>query len=285
MKRFGCVVVLYKMSVSESPTLCSLFEQRATLRDRDVDVFILDNTPGKTQEHLAIDAGAEYIAFGENRGLAGAYQVAFLRAKTNGYQFLVLLDQDSHVDSGFINALDNIAKLEQPEVGIWCPDVISCGKRISPYALNSFGWPQYAPSGASLRLYGINSFSVVNVECIEAIGGFEQFYWLDCLDSWLYESAQQNGWTVGRLSVNVTHDLSLISGAISPARLNGIAFYESCFVIEYGSAGRIAGTILRIAIRGLKQLKPLGGIRFYWSYLIQIYNGGRVGLVRRRRVE
>jgi GT2 family glycosyltransferase len=283
MSRFSCVVVLYEMNMTESPTLCSLFELRELLSERGIDVLILDNTPGRKAESLVIDADTRYVAFGENRGLAEAYQAAFLSAKAAGIRFLVLLDQDSQVDSSFICALDDIAECHDATIGIWCPDVISYRKRISPYSLNALGWPNYSPRGDADRLYAINSFSVVSIDCIEAIGGFEPFYWLDCLDSWIYESAQRRGWTVRRLGVNVRHDLSLVSGKISLARIRGIAFFESCFAVEYGSAGRVAGTVLRLILRGLKRFKIIGGLTAYGSYLREIARGIDVGLKRRRQ--
>jgi GT2 family glycosyltransferase len=276
------VVVLYKMDMAASPTIRRLSEQRAVLGARGIRVLVVDNTPGEQAASLTIDSGIEYIAIGDNKGLANAYQIGFRMAKADEYRFLVLLDQDSEVDSGFIAALDGVARDPDPTVGIWCPNVISCGTQISPYTQSVFGWPNFFPSRCSSRLYGINSFSVVNVRCIEAIGGFDQFYWLDCLDSWLYERAQQSGWAVKRLGVTVEHDLSLVSGKISLARMKNMAFYESCFVLEYGLIGRIAGTILRLVVRGLKRVKMIGGFCNYGSYLCEIFKGIGIGLKRRR---
>jgi len=281
MKQFMFVVVLYEMSMLESATLRSLSEQSALMSDRRMRVVVIDNTPGKKPGALTIDSITGYISTGENLGLANAYQLAFQMAKADEFRFLVLLDQDSEVDSSFIAALDVVAREHAASVGIWCPDIVSSGRRISPYSSNVFGWPNYSPSHNSRRLFGISSFSVVNIRFIDAIGGFDQFYWLDCLDSWLYEKAHQHSWAVMRLHITVKHDLSLVSGKISLARMKNIAFYESCFVIEYGPIGRVAGTILRLALRGLKRWRTVGGVRNYGSYLREIWKGIRVGLQRK----
>jgi GT2 family glycosyltransferase len=282
MKQFMFVVVLHEMSMLESPTIRSLFRQRTLFRERGIRLLVIDNTPGKKPKSLAIDNETEYVSLGANTGLANAYQVAFLMAKADNYHFLVLFDQDSEVDSSFITALDGVAGEHLASVGIWCPDIISGGRRISPYSSNAFGWPNYSPPNDARRIYGINSFSVVNVRLIDEIGGFDQFYWLDCLDSWLYESAQRHGWSVKRLDATVKHDLSLVSGKISLTRMKNIAFYESCFVVEHGPIVRIAGAILRLTMRGLKRWRVIGGIRNYGSYFFAIGRGIHSGLKRRQ---
>lgn len=67
-------------------------------------------------------------------------------------------------------------------IAISCPDVFSCGKPISPYSFSVIGWPNVNPRSDVDYLYGINSFSVVSMNFIEYIEGFNTCYWLDCLD-------------------------------------------------------------------------------------------------------
>lgn len=283
MNEFLFVVVLYEISMSQSLTVRTLTKHRGNFQQQGIHLLVIDNTPTAKPESFAVDGEIEYTSFGENRGLANAYQTAFLMAKARKFRFLVLFDQDSEVNEDFISALDEVAKERGSSVAIWCPDVICDGTPISPYSLNSFGWPNFYPKRESKGLYGINSFSVVNVRFVEIIGGFEQFYWLDCLDTWLYEQANSEGWYIQRLSASVKHNLSLVSGRISPSRMQNIAFYESSMVLEYGTGRRILGTILRLILRGIKHLKIMGGFRIYRCYLKEIINGARAGLKRRSR--
>jgi GT2 family glycosyltransferase len=277
------VVVLYKMKPQESPTVSSLLLQQSLLKERAIRLLILDNTPGTSPQEVALDDDRDYVSFGANNGLAGAYQLAYSRAQSSGHRFLVFLDQDSTVSGEFISALDGVSNLPGERVGIWCPRVV-CGKvRISPFSLNWVGWPNYFPPADSDRCYGINSFSVVDVRCIEEIGGFDQFYWLDGLDFWLYQRAQETGWTVQQLDVIVNHDLSLVSHSISFDRLKNMAFYQSCFILEFGSPGHIVGTLVRLAARGLKRLDTIGGARNYGTYLCEVFKGVPAGLARRKR--
>jgi GT2 family glycosyltransferase len=282
MKKFLFVVVLYEMSVSRSLTLCSLLQRRDLLRDRGINILVIDNTPGVKPESLTLESEIQYISFGENRGLANAYQLAFLSAKAESCRFLVLLDQDSEITADFICALDDVVdNCRSSSIGIWCPDVFSCGKPISPYSLNVIGWPNFSPRRDADGLYAINSFSVVDMNFIEHIGGFDTFYWLDCLDLWLYERARQTGCKIGRLNTRVSHDLSLVSGKISLARLNSIAYYQACFAAEYGNIARISGTVIRLGLRGIKQKKHIGRADNYISYLLEVLRGISSGLKRR----
>jgi len=284
MREFLFVVVLYQMSLSQAQAIRSLLHNRAFLREHSVNILILNNTPGVQPKTRSIANGVEYVSFGENRGLAYAYQFAFVLAQAKSYRFLVLLDQDSEVESNYLHALSKVVEECQAAVGIWCPNVVSGGMRISPYSLNALGWPNFTPHKEAERLYGINSFSVLSVEFIASIGGFNQFYWLDCLDFWLYEKARENGWIVRRLDVSTRHNLSLISGNLSLTRMMNIAFYESCFVAEHGQKMRIVGTILRLIVRGMKRSKVMGGGYSLGRYLREIIRGTRVGLRRRKAV-
>lgn len=282
MNGFLLVVVLYRMSLEEAPALRSLSKLRSLFRGHGIRVLVVDNTPGISPESFAIDSDRTYLSFGDNRGLASAYQAAYLKAKVEGYGHLILLDQDSEVSQQLISALAQITSDQQETVGIWCPRVTCCGKYISPYSLGAFAWPDYHLKSGSDHLYGINSFSIVNVRFLEEIGGIEQYYWLDCLDTWLYESAHRTGWAIKQLDVNVHHDLSLVSGRIGLDRMNNIAFYESCFASEHWPLEKIIGTTLRLAARGIRRMRVIGGIRNYGYYLFHILKGMRTGMKRRK---
>ena len=283
MNEFFFVVVLYEMSMSQSLTVRSLSQHSARFQQQGIHLLVIDNTPGVKPESFAVDDQTEYLAFGENRGLAGAYQTAFLMAKAKDFRFLVLFDQDSDVNDDFIGALNGVGHESSSSIAIWCPEVI-CGETpISPYSMNSFGWPIYSSQGKSEKLYGINSFSIVNVRFVEAIGGFEEFYWLDCLDTWLYEQAHKNNWSVRRLCANVKHDLSLVSGSVTTSRMRNIAFYESALALELRPGGQVPGTMLRLVLRGIKHATAMGGFSNFWHYLREIINGAKAGMKRRGR--
>ena len=281
MNYFLFVVVLYNTSISQSLTMRSLLEKRDLLKARGIRISVVDNTPGIKPETLFLQNEIQCIAFGENRGVAKAYQFAYQVAKQDKFRFLVLLDQDSEITHEFIYALDEIVDDHDLPIAVWCPNVLSCGKPISPYSLSFMGWPNFSPRSDADRLYGINSFSVVNMKFIESIGGFNTFYWLDCLDLWLYERARQTDWKVVRLNTSVKHDLSLVSGEISLARLKSIAYFEACFVVEFGTIARIAGTIFRLGLRGIKRKKHIGGAYNYLLYFTDVLRGINTGLKRR----
>lgn len=282
MKHFLFVVVLYNTSMSQSLTMCSLLERRDLLKARGIHVLVVDNTPGLKPETLFLPNGIQYVAFGENRGLANAYQFAYHVASPDRFRFLVLMDQDSEITNDFIYALDEMVDDYDLPIAIWCPDVFSCGKPISPYSFSVIGWPNFAPRSDVDCLYGINSFSVVNMNFIDYIGGFNTFYWLDCLDLWLYERARQTDWKIMRLNSSVKHDLSLVSGKISLARIKSIAYFEACCVVEFGTVPRIAGTIIRLGLRGIKRSQHIGGVYNYLLYFNEVLRGINTGLKRRK---
>lgn len=276
---FLFVIVLYNMTASDSPAVTSLLKQRSLLTAHGIHLLLVDNTPGIAAHSSAVDSDIHYLAFGENKGLAMAYQSAFCFAMAAGRRYLVLCDQDSEISKEYIDSLGVVSRETSSRVGIWAPSMVCKGSTISPYSFNRFGWPDYSVRGPSARLYGINSCSVLNMSFIGAIGGFDEFYWLDGLDGWIFEQAHRTGWAVRRLNVAIAHKLSLLSGQVPAARLSCIAYYDSCLAVECGPIARIISTIVRLAIRGIWRL-PVSR-RGYWSYLCEIVAGAKMGWKRR----
>lgn len=71
--------------------MCSLFERHPLLRPRGVRGVVVENTSGIKSEIMFLQNGIQYVAFGENRGLANACQFGYDVAKSAKFRFLVLL--------------------------------------------------------------------------------------------------------------------------------------------------------------------------------------------------
>ena len=95
-----CVVVLYECTFDDSRTLQSLAEicRRQNNLARRIALLIYDNSsrPQTINLNQWIDCGSvEYRHAEENGGLLAAYTEALKRAKENGIDWLLLLDQDT----------------------------------------------------------------------------------------------------------------------------------------------------------------------------------------------
>ena len=77
-----------------------------------------------------------------------------------------------------------------------------------------------------------NSAALLRVEALNAIGGFDPYFWLDHLDSWLHHQLHMHGWRMYVLdSVHLEHHFSLLNyrDRVSLARLRNFLAAESAY--------------------------------------------------------
>ena len=73
-------------------------------------VMIVDNTPGgHLPEHNAAPAGCTLLRFGENLGIATAHNAGISWAREQGFEYILLLDQDSITTKGMVKRLRTAA--------------------------------------------------------------------------------------------------------------------------------------------------------------------------------
>jgi GT2 family glycosyltransferase len=276
------VVVLYKCKTAESAACRSLLSKAMPDGVR-LRGLIYDNTPSIAAESKSLSEDIEYCSTGMNKGLPAAYNDGIRRALQCGARYFMLVDQDSTITVEFLEAAARAVKESPADQVAWAPHIIASNRHISPYKFNALGLPtfKYDLSSAQAAYFAINSYSIISLNFLEEIGGFDEFYWLDGLDFWFYSRVARMGYKVGVIGVNVTHHLSLLEGGISATRLLNIARYESCFFWEYfPNLQAVTGT-LRLLARGILNLRILLQSGQALGYLREMSVGVRTGLSRR----
>lgn len=247
---FVFVVVIFGVTPDQSQTVTSL---RACLRDLPAErycVLVVDNSAGQLPAEHALAPNIFHVVAGHNGGLAKAYNIALKRARTLGADVLVTFDQDSVVTPEYIRQLLDHASALTGDLVAMCPGIRSAGRIVSPFGFSAFGWPRYGD--VAPPLYAINSFSAYSVEYLCSVGGFDEHYWLDALDFSIFARIAERGLRVQRLETVVNHDLSLLSGAVSAWRMVNMAYFESCFLMEYVGAPHLVGGWVRLVARALR---------------------------------
>src|ERR1700761_3172341 len=100
------IVVLYRRLPHESPALTTLLEaiHEANVPALRIRIVVADNTPGGQQPGpLADDVG--YRAYPTNPGLAVPYNEAIDTARSEGFDWLLTLDQDTHLPANFLSTM------------------------------------------------------------------------------------------------------------------------------------------------------------------------------------
>ena len=174
------ILVIYGREATEAEAMRTLF---AGHDDQLRHLFIYDNSPSP---HTPPQGVAHYVHDPSNGGLGRAYNTACRYAKTEGYEWLLLLDQDTTFPPDAIDRYEN-AIAAHPETDMIAPrHMVSGGKYLSPthYRMKTSHLQDSAPTGtvAFKDACPINSGLLVSVKSFIKAGGYDEPVWLDFSD-------------------------------------------------------------------------------------------------------
>lgn len=159
-------------------------------------ILIFDNASTNINEILLIckSYSAIVVRNEKNQGISDNLNDALSYCKENGYEWLLTMDQDSICSHDLIDGyLDAIEK--HPEVVSFCPFIQDRNLNNSPDSLDE----HYVNSC-------ITSGNLVNVNFCLSIGGFDPYYFIDCVDFDLSASIIVNGGKILMIpSVSISH--------------------------------------------------------------------------------
>lgn len=252
--RIFAVIVLYKQRPSASVTVATLARALAAAA-ADCAVLVYDNTADNSMDNgrdPSAEAGAlsegmpadfRYYAATRNRGLLGAYESALERARAEGYDWLLTLDQDTALPADFFSAIQPglEAAAKDSRIAAIVPHLAEGERLLSP-AYVGIGRATPLPahfSGVPRReARAFNSAALLRVKALDAIGGFDPCFWLDHFDSSLHHRLYLHGWRMYVLdSVHLEHHFSLLNyrDRVSLPHFRNFLSAESAFMDLYGS--------------------------------------------------
>lgn len=175
--RILIVIVLYHCKLNESKSFLSLAPPLENL-------IIFDNSESP-QDISAYAGEAVYIHNGINIGLSACYNKAAMYAKNNGYQWLLLLDQDTDFSgvslADYLNAIKNFK-----DCNIIAP-LVKCGRYTMSPAVLKFKIPhvsltEFRGVVSLQKISIINSGMCVSVSSFLNCGGYNEKVFLDFSD-------------------------------------------------------------------------------------------------------
>ncbi|WP_418409735.1 glycosyltransferase [Alistipes sp.] len=177
-----CVVVLYKMQLNRSASFLSLYRQVGDC-DATVDFFIYDNSP-LADVGLSEFPDIHYFHCPGNTGLGTAYNAAARYAEEKGFDWVLLLDQDTVLPDNFLQSYVKAIQ-ENPGIQVFAPRVSLSGKSLlSPMKR----WRKQATHLVAEKTYPIRQYLVINSGlCVKTSlfmqsGGYDEKVWLDFAD-------------------------------------------------------------------------------------------------------
>ena len=179
-------IVSYNPGPEVRLTLCSVLPQVSK-------VFVIDNASDRESEvtltGLCAEFGIALIANKDNIGVAGAYNQAASMAMSQGYEWILLMDQDAVAPVGLVQQLmrgvDRWGGTRLPAV-------------LCPLSLESdpSGHQSAVPDADVAVDCCINAGSIVRLAAWEAVGGYDEDFFVDYVDLDFCFNCRQHGWEV-----------------------------------------------------------------------------------------
>lgn len=239
------VIVLYNCQIEDSKTIKSLLLNFAnnTIALSDFKIVIYDNSLTEQTIPDGKLPNCKYFHNPNNEGLAVAYNFALKVSKEESCDWLLLLDQDSSLPKDFIIALfKNLRSISKyPNIFAVVPKMCYNGHFFSPSKVIFGGIHRPINMQTSglcpFEVFAIGSGSALKISFFQKIGGFNDFFWLDCLDRWIYYVINKYGGKVFITDIIIEHELSVMdySKFVDEKRYSNIMTYETYFMQLYKS--------------------------------------------------
>ena len=177
------VSVFYNQDLEDSNTYKSLLKDYS-------DVAIVENTPHPFINPETLPSNWIYKSFPNNPGLSFAYNYIADVARSKGYDWILITDQDTFFASNIIEEYKASIKSNK-NIYLYCPKIESNNKVISPDPFKH--WKKDNSHGRfDLRNFNIiNSGMLINVEKFLECGGYNEQVFLDYSDFQFVERFNQ----------------------------------------------------------------------------------------------
>ncbi len=207
------IIVLYGCGLSQSTAFTSLKKQlKKRKTDIHYDIIIFNND---TKQQINSSDDLTIINSTSNKKLAFAYNFALKRAIEQHREWLLLIDQDTEITDEYFTELENyLSAPKEKNVVSVVPFLVSHNRAVSPERIDDFIWKTHSITQqkgiCTGRISAFNSMSLLKVDFIKKIGGFNEQYPLDMLDYWVYNQIYKRVKKVSVLNVKIEHNLSLL---------------------------------------------------------------------------
>jgi rhamnosyltransferase len=155
-------------------------------------LYIVDNSD-QENKHISKyqQEKVEYIFNGENLGIAYAMNLGIEKAQSDGFNFLLTLDQDSEFD---INSLENLI------LSIQSDDKVAI---YSPFHKNKF-FTNLPSNDQYEEVFDVmSSGNILNLEITKLVGLFREDYFIDYVDTEYCLRLRKNGYKIIRVNSSI----------------------------------------------------------------------------------
>lgn len=207
------IMVTYRCSAEQSATWYSLVRE-ASNQKAIVDLFVYDNTPEPQLFPASPLIRMEYRHNPLNPGVSRAYNEGSAVAREKKKNWILLLDQDTHLAPGWLEAYVHDQGPES-DSSLLAPILWSGSVVVSPFRYwLTKGVPsrRVDPGVYSLRRYfAINSGLLIQREIFDSVGGYDESIPLDFSDFAFMSKLKKNHYKLRVIDLHGQHRLSSAS--------------------------------------------------------------------------
>lgn len=187
--KLAAVVVFYNPSEENIKNIDSY--------EKEVDkIFVVDNSDDDNKR-IKSTKKIEYIKLGENKGIATALNIGAKKAIAEGYEWLLTMDQDSKMTEEIVIKMKSfLLNTTEKNIGLISPyQDIDSDEEISDVEYEDM-------------IEMMTSGNIINLEAYQKIGGFKDWFFIDCVDTEYCMNLHKNGYQVLRLNkIIMKHEL------------------------------------------------------------------------------
>lgn len=265
-------IVIHNKSIKELFLLDSFVEAKR------FDIFIYDNSKFPQEVPTFENINIYYEHDKSNSGVSRAYNQAYKKAKQLNKELLLVLDQDSSFEFGFIEQylkMYGAYKNDYIYAPIVCDDKKT--KIYSPAFMSNFvGKTQsyenfiYEKTYSLVGKSAINSGLMIPTELFEKIGGYNEKLKLDFSDIYFIEKYKELNPKIALVNVYLKHSISGDEGKDFAREYNRFKYYCSASK-EIGDSLNIIvlWSPLRRLIRLTLKYKSIKFIKIFYDYYVK----------------
>ncbi|MBS5089094.1 MAG: glycosyltransferase [Streptococcus lutetiensis] len=184
MEKIAAGIVLYNPEDTDRLDACvkSILKQVNKL-------YIYDNSTN--QLSYSFPEGVRYNSCGENKGIAFALNELMKLAASDGFEWLITMDQDSVMPDNVVESYSKAIEEAGDNLGIVCPQVID--KRRKYMQIADLEGSEYVNEC-------ITSASCTSIKAWKKIGGFDDWLFIDLVDNEFCKRLIVSGYKILRLN-------------------------------------------------------------------------------------
>jgi GT2 family glycosyltransferase len=222
-------------------------------------LLLWDNSRVSTEIRLTIPFQYHHAA--GNDGVSGAYNGALSICEGSGYEWMMLLDDDTEVSPEYLAGMiecrskcnDNVV------IAAIAPLLLDKDFQLSPQQILTHRSVPVAQSPARIleqHCFAANSGVLMRAEALAAIGGYSLDFWLDYSDIYVFHRFYAAGKRVYLAAdLRLQHSMTMLDydGRMTVDRYRNFLYAEQAFFDLYKSASQNAVQVLRLFARIFRQ--------------------------------